>query len=152
MDVLYLLDRLEELLTSARRVPLSSHVMIDPQECLDVVDQIRLTLPEELKVARRVVAERDQILTETHERADRLVERAQEQAAQRADEHALVRTAQERAHALLEQAQHEAEQTRAEADAYAYRVLASLQKRLRQIEEVVEEGLTAVQPDSPPVE
>jgi len=152
VDVLYLLDRLEELLTSARRVPLSSHVMIDPQECLDVVDQIRLTLPEELKVARRVVAERDQILAETHERADRLVERAEEQVAQRADEHALVRTAQERAHALLEQAQREAEETRAEADAYAYRVFASLQKRLRQIEEVVEEGLAAVQPDSPPVE
>lgn len=149
MDILYLLDRLEEQLSSARRVPLSAHVMIDPQECLEVVDQIRLTLPDELKLARRVVAERDQILSDAHERADRLLERAEEQAAQRADEHALVRTAQERAHALLEQAQRDAEETRQEANAYAYRVFASLQKRMRQIQEVVEEGLAAVRPSSP---
>jgi vacuolar-type H+-ATPase subunit H len=149
VDILYLLDRLEELLSSARRVPLSAHVMIDPQECLDVVDQIRLTLPEELKLARRVVAERDQIISDARESADRLVERAEEQAAQRADEHALVRTAQERAHALLEQAQREAQETREEANAYAYRVFASLQKRIRQIEEVVVEGLAAVRPSSP---
>ena len=67
MDILYLLDRLDEMVASASRVPFSSRVILDEQDYLDIVDQIRLALPEELKVSRRVMAERDQILAEAYE-------------------------------------------------------------------------------------
>lgn len=141
VDVFFLLDRLDEVVSSASHLPLSSRVLVDEQEYLDIVDQIRLSLPEELKVARRVAAEREKILAEADQRAEQLIGRAEEQIAHQVDDHALVRAAEERAHALLEHAREEARQMRREADDYAYRVFSSLSRRLRQIEGVVEEGL-----------
>lgn len=142
VDVFYLLDRLEEVVSSASHLPLSSRVLVDEQEYLDIVDQIRLSLPEELKGARRVVAERDKILSEAGDRAEQLLGRAEEQIAQQIDDHAIVRAAEERAHRLLEQARDEAREIRRQAEEYAYRVFTSLGRRLRQIEGVVEEGLS----------
>ena len=140
-DVFYLLDRLDEVVTSASRLPFSSRALVDEQEYLDIVDQIRLALPEEVKVARRVVAERNQILADAGERAEHLIGRAEEQIANRVDGHVIVQAAEERAHTLLEQAREEAREIRREADEYACRVFTSLGRRLRQIGSVVDEGL-----------
>ena len=146
VDVFYLLDRLEEVVTSASRLPLSSRVLVDEQEYLDIVDQIRVALPEELKAARRVLAERDQILAEANDRADHLLERAEEQVAHRVDDHAIAQAAEQRAQALLEQARGDAQEIRRQAEEYAYRVFTSLDRRLRQIEGVVREGLAELGP------
>ncbi len=59
MDVLFLLDRLEEILTTGFRVPMSARTMIDEQEALDIIEQMRLALPKELERARQTIAERD---------------------------------------------------------------------------------------------
>lgn len=142
VDVFYLLDRLEEVVSSASRMPFSSRVLVDEQEYLDVVDQIRLSLPEELKVARRVAAERDKIIADAEDRADQLLGRAEEQVAHQVDDHAIVRAAEERAHRLLDQAHRDANEIRREAQDYACRVLNSLGRRLQQIQGVVSEGLT----------
>lgn len=147
MDILYLLDRLDEVVASAARVPFSSRVLVDEQEYLDVVDQIRLALPEELKLARRVMADRDQILTEAGEQANRLVERAEDQAASRVDEHALVQAAERRARSLVDQAQLDADELRRQADAYAHQLLISIHQRLRQLTGVVQQGLAELQTD-----
>jgi vacuolar-type H+-ATPase subunit H len=147
MDILYLLDRLEEVLTSARHVPFSSNVMLDSQECIDVVDQIRLSLPEEMKLARRVMEERDQVLAEAEERANRMLERAEEQIAVRVEDHAVVQAAEERAQGVLERAEREADELRRQADDYAYRVFSTLQNRLRQIDDVVQDGLAELRPE-----
>lgn len=141
MDILYLLDRLEEVIGTGRRLPFSSRVMIEEQECLDVVDQIRLALPEELKLARRVMSERDQILTEAGERADQLINRAEQQVAHRVEDHAVFQAAEEHARDLIDEAQREALRVRQESDQYAYQVFESLLKRLRKAESVVEESL-----------
>jgi hypothetical protein len=141
VDILYLLDRLEEVLASGTRVPFSSRVMLDEQECLDIVDQIRLSLPEEIKVARRVFSERERILAEANEQAEHLIARAEEQVSSRVDDHEIVLAAEQRSQALLERSQQEAQDIRQQADDYASRVLKGLQNRLHQIEAVVEEGL-----------
>lgn len=152
MDVVYLLERLEELLSSGSRVPFSSRVLIDEQECLDVVDQIRHALPEELKMARQIVKEREQLIAEAHERANRILERAELQIAQRVDEHAVVRAAEERAQSLLRRAEQEAAEIRRQADDYAFRVLSSLDRRLRQVQHVVQEGLAELRPGEEPAD
>ena len=141
VDILYLLDRLEEVLTSGSRLPFSSRVLVDEQECLDIVDQIKLALPEELKLARRVMAERDQIVAEANDRAERLVQRAEEQVASRVDDHALAQAAQDRAREILDQVEREAADVRQQADAYAQRVLTSLHNRILRIDTVITEGL-----------
>jgi len=150
MDLVYLLDRLEDVLTSARRVPLSSQVMVDAQECLDVVDQLRLTLPDELKLARQVISERDQIIAEADARARQVVERAESHAAERLEQHAVVLEAEQRADALLDRAERQAQEIQRQADEYAYRVFASLSRRLGQIEAVVQQGLADLRPGHRP--
>jgi vacuolar-type H+-ATPase subunit H len=147
MDILYLLDRLEEVVRSAAPVPLTSRAMIDKQECLDVVDQIRLALPEEVKVARRVMAERDQIIAEANDRADQLVARAEEQIALRVEDEVVLQAARDRAQAVVEGAEREARELREQADEYAARVFTSLLNRLRQVEGAVEEGLQGYRVD-----
>ena len=97
IDILYLLDRLEEVLSSGSRLPFSSRTVIDEQECLDILDQIRVALPEEIKQARRVTAERDGIIAEAQARAQQIIREAEERAAEKVEEHALVRQAQARA-------------------------------------------------------
>ena len=147
MDILYLLDRLDEVLSEGSRLPLTSRVLVDEQDYLDVVDQIRLALPEELKSSRRVMAERDQILSEASEQAARVLERAQERAAKLLEEHSVIQVAEERARALLARAEDEAAETRADADDYAYRVLSSLNSRLLQIGTIIQEGLADLRPE-----
>lgn len=152
VDIVYLLDRLDEIVANARRVPFSHRVIVDEQDYTDVVDQIRLALPEEIKLARRVMAEREQILAEANERAEQLVERAERQAAHRTEDHVLAQAAEDRAQALVEQAEREADEIRSEADAYARRVFSSLQNRLQQIDAVVQEALQelSIEPTPPP--
>jgi hypothetical protein len=141
VDMLYLLDRLEEIVTSATRMPLSSKVLVEEQDCLDVIDQIKLALPDELRMARRLMAERDHVLTEANEHAERILRRAEERAVEQIEEHAVSRAAEERAHLTIERAEQEAADMRRQADEYAFRVLSSLRTRLRQIEGVVVESI-----------
>jgi cell division septum initiation protein DivIVA len=141
MDILYLLDRLEEAITSGTRVPFSNRSVIDEQECLDILDQIRIAIPQEIKEARRVYAERDQILNEATEQANRLLQEADEEARSRTSEHAIVRAAEARAVEIEERAYRLAEQTRREADKYAYEVLLQLQRRLDRVAAEVQLGL-----------
>lgn len=56
MDVYVLLDRLDEIVSKARRVPLTTHIRVDRDELIDIIDQMRATLPEEIAEARRIVA------------------------------------------------------------------------------------------------
>jgi hypothetical protein len=56
MDVFVLLDRLDELVHNARAVPFTGQVRLDRDELEDIIDQMRATIPEEIKEARRIVA------------------------------------------------------------------------------------------------
>jgi hypothetical protein len=67
VDFIYLLDRLEEALAAGSRVPLTARTLVDEQECLDIVDQMRVTLPTEVKYARRLVAEREHLLAQARD-------------------------------------------------------------------------------------
>jgi hypothetical protein len=69
MDILHLVDRLEELVNEGRRLPLSSKVMMDEQKIWDLIDQMRISVPEEVKKAKRTNQERDRIIAQAHEEA-----------------------------------------------------------------------------------
>ena len=81
MDILYLLDQLEEVLGGGSRVPLTSRTLVDEQEVLDILDQIRVSIPEELTQARRVTQERDQVMAAAHAEADSILRDADANAA-----------------------------------------------------------------------
>ena len=146
IDILYLLDRLEEVLGSGSRLPFSSRTMIDEQECLDILDQIRVALPDEIKQARRVNAEHDSIVAEAEARGQQIIREAEERAADKVEEHALVRQAQMRVEQVEVEAQERSEEIRREADEYAYETLSELEGSLEQLLLTVRKGARALKP------
>jgi cell division septum initiation protein DivIVA len=146
VDILYLLDQLEEVLGGGSHLPLTSRTLVDEQEILDILDQIRVSIPDEIKAARRVTQEREQLLSDARAEADRLVREADEHIAARLAEHHLVRTAEARAAEIEERALEEAERMRRETDAYAYRVMQRLREQVGQITLTVDRGIQELEP------
>jgi cell division septum initiation protein DivIVA len=141
VDILDLLDQLEEVLGGGSHVPLTSRTLVDEQEILDILDQIRVSIPEEIKAARRVTQERDQVLADARAEADRMLRDADADVAERLAEHHLVRAAESRAREINERAADEAERMRHETDAYAQRVLEKLREHIGQVSQTVDRGL-----------
>ncbi len=141
IDFIYLLDRLEEALAGGSRVPLTARTLVDEQECLDVVDQMRIALPSEVQYARRLVAERENLLAQARDEAERIIRDAEIQASRLVEEHALVRTAQARALQIEGKAERVARDVREEAERYAGVVLSRVGERLEQALANVRSGI-----------
>src|SRR5436305_11449785 len=104
-----LVDRLEAVINSGWRMPMTTKVQIDEREALDVLDLMRTTIPDEIKQARRVTQEREKILAQAHSEANRLVSQAQERVERMLSEDNVRVAAEERAREVLDQAQQEAD-------------------------------------------
>src|SRR5919201_336542 len=81
MDVLVLIDKLDDLIHNARPVPLTDQVRVDREEIYDLLDQMRATIPEEIKQARWIVKERQEMLAEAKREAERIIKGARDQQA-----------------------------------------------------------------------
>lgn len=145
MDILYLLDQLEEVLGAGSRLPLTSRTLVDEHEILDILDQIRVSIPDELTAARRLTQDRDQVLADAQAEAERILHEADTQAALRVADHSLVRTAEMRAADIEDRALHQAAEVRREADAYAHRVLQKLREQIAQVGQTVDRGLSELE-------
>jgi vacuolar-type H+-ATPase subunit H len=145
VDILHLVDRLEALLNQSWRIPFTSNVVMQEDDFLDIIDQMRVSIPEEVKQARRVSAERDHVLEQAQDEADRIIALAQEQAGSLANEHEVMRTAYAKADEIIAQAQHSAEGIRADADVYVMEVLSSLEEQLMRLLTTVRNGIRQVQ-------
>jgi hypothetical protein len=141
LDLLYLLEQLEDVLAAGSHVPLTSRILVDDQELLDIIDQIRVSIPDEIKAARRLTEERDQVIADAHAEADQVLRDADVRAAERLAEHALVRAAQDRAADIEERAMRQAADIRREADAYAYKVLQKLREQISTVAQTVDRGI-----------
>jgi len=141
VDIHYLLDRLEEVLGAGSHLPLTSRTLVDEQEILDILDQIRVAIPDEITAARKVNQQREQLLADAQEEADRIVRDADQHVSARLSEHALVRAAESRAADIEERALQQAEQMRRETEEYAQRVLQRLHEQVAQVNTTVERGL-----------
>ena len=78
MDVLVLIDKLDDLIHNAKPVPLTDQVRVDKEEIYDILDQMRATIPEEIKQARWIVKERQEMLAEAKREAERIIKEARE--------------------------------------------------------------------------
>lgn len=137
MDVFTLLERLEELVAGATRVPLTGKVLLDPDAVLALIDELREALPEAIRAAGRVQQERDRILQAAREEAEAIVRDAKAFAAQLTDEQAVAREAQQKAEEMIEQAKRVAREIRAGALAYADELLGRVEQELRQAYEKI---------------
>ncbi|MBI5949838.1 MAG: hypothetical protein HY875_17005 [Chloroflexi bacterium] len=118
MEILELIDSLEDLLVHARRLP-GGNLVIDRKRLLDVVDQLRLSVPGDVRQATQVLEAREQVIEDAHRQSRQLLADAETERARRLDENSIVREAQERSHGMLMDAETRARQVIAEADATA---------------------------------
>jgi hypothetical protein len=144
MDILQLLDRLETVLSSGSRIPLTGKTVVDEHECLDILDQLRVAIPEDVKQARRVQTERDRLIHDSEEQASRIVAHAQEQVSQMVEQHEIARAAEAKARLILQDAELEANERREGADRYAEETLAALEHQLSEQLGVVRNGIRAL--------
>jgi vacuolar-type H+-ATPase subunit H len=101
--------------------------MVDQAYALDLIDQLRMTIPEEIKTAKRVNSEVDRLLEQAREEAEQILARSQEQATYLIEERELTRQAEEMSLEIVRQARSEADVVRRGADDYAAEVLAKLE-------------------------
>ncbi|MEW6083411.1 MAG: ATPase [Chloroflexota bacterium] len=145
MDILQLIDRLEELFNESKSIPLTRNVMVDEDRMLDIIDQMRIAIPEEVKKAQQLLGQRDRVLAQAQEEANRTLELARQKADQLSSKELVVQEAQRRAEQILAQARTDAENTRADADDYVMRSLTQLQAELERISNQVANGIRVVQ-------
>ena len=142
MDILHLIDQLEALLNEGTHPPLvGKRVLIDEQRAWEIIDQMRVSIPEEVKKAKRINQERDRVMAQANEEAARTVDLAREEAQQIASETEIVKQAQARAQTILERAQREADALKADADDYTIQTLAKLEEDLAKALGIVRNGL-----------
>jgi len=152
MDILHLVDRLEELFNQSRSIPLTRQVVVDEDRMLDLVDQMRVSIPDEVKKAQLILSQKDRILAQAHEEANRTISLAREKSEQLMEKDAVVQAAHARADQIIARARGEAENIRNEADQYVVERLATLQMELERILNQVQNGIATVERDLYPEE
>jgi cell division septum initiation protein DivIVA len=140
MNLIILLDQAESLVESGPRVPLTGKVMLNSDELLDLLDQIRSALPEEVKRAEWIAQEKERLLRDTQEEATRMLKQAEDYARKLLEENELVAEAKSEAQKILKEAQVRANELSGGAADYADRVLTELAGHLDHTLKVVMKG------------
>lgn len=147
MDIQHLVDRLEDLIDEGRHIWLTKLTMIDEERALEIIDQMRISIPEEIDKAARVVNQRDRILAQANEEAARIVEIAKEKAETLIQRDAITQAAQNRAANIIEQARLEAEQIKRDADNYVLEVLREFEGQLLRTLNITRNGINKLEQD-----
>jgi hypothetical protein len=147
MDILHLIDRLEALLNEGSHPPLTKKVLIEEQRAWEIIDQMRIAIPDEVKKAKRINQERDRIIAQANEEGARIVELGKEEAERLTGESEVTKAAQTRANTIVERAQREAEALKLDADDYTMQVLGKLDEDLTKALSIVRNGLLKLSGD-----
>lgn len=120
---------------------------MDKDECLVIIDQMRVTIPQQIAEAIRIQEERNQIIARAEQEAQMILERAQEEVELLVDERGLIKEARERSAAIAEETRLNAETTMRGADEYAIKVLGELEDQLIALQTTIRNGLETLQQD-----
>jgi len=141
MDILHLVDRLEELFNRSRSIPFTHNVIVDEDKMLDIIDQMRVAIPEEVKKSQQVLSQRDRIIAQAKEEANRTLNIAQEKSDKLVDRDSIVQDARKKAEQIKQEAEVQAQATRADADEYVAETLTNLEIALERVINQVRNGI-----------
>ncbi|HEV2140905.1 MAG TPA: ATPase [Candidatus Dormibacteraeota bacterium] len=130
-------------------MPLSTQIMLNEDELMELIDQIRFNLPDEMKQANWTVSEQNRIMTEAHAEAARTMSRANERAEEAASEHEVLRRAERHAAQMVKDAQAKSDQIIRDAEGYALEQLKQLEAHLGRTLATVRRGVEALQASQP---
>jgi cell division septum initiation protein DivIVA len=145
MDISARLQQLEELVKTAKSMPLSASVLVNQAEVLELLEAAQDELPEEIKQARWVVKDREELLAKARRDGETIVQRAHEERARLVSETEVVRAAQDEADRILSEAREMARQMRLEAEDYVDAKLAQYEIALDKTRSDVERSIAQVQ-------
>jgi cell division septum initiation protein DivIVA len=145
MDVLVLIEKLDDVIHDARGVPLSGDVRVNKEEMYDLLDQMRATIPEEIKQARWIVKERQEMLAEAKREAERIVAEAKDRQAQLVSQEEVVKQAERLAEDIVEEARAREREIRLGAEDYADEILSTLEVNLQKFIGAVQRGRDKLQ-------
>ncbi len=148
MDIQHLVDRLEDLIDDGRHIFGTKFTVIDEERALEIIDQMRISIPEEIEKAARIIAQRDRVMAEAHEEAARVVQQHRDRAEKMIDDDAMVQASQSRAESILESARQQAVRMTAEADQYVLGVLSRLEQQLLKNVGEVRNGISYIQEET----
>ncbi len=156
MDILYLVDRLENLIASSRRMPLVNQIIVKESDILNIIEQMRTTIPDEVKQSRRVIQDKERILAQAQADATSLLARAREEGerainregllrAAEAQSQQLLRQAEEQMHQMIRRAEEHSEHLKVDADAYVVETLRNLREHLTSVETDVSRTILSIE-------
>ncbi|HEX3301267.1 MAG TPA: hypothetical protein VHR64_00165 [Thermomicrobiales bacterium] len=141
VDIFYLLDRLEELVSLGKRVPFYGKVMVEENEFLALVDQLRIAVPNEIKQAQRVIRERQTIIAESHEEAARILDAARKRAEYFVSQEGILNEARLKGEQILQDAHDKRNRVMGEIDAYALEQFDKVEEAMRNGLALIDESL-----------
>ena len=130
MDIEQLIDALEDKIDACTTIPLWGRGIIDKDELLDLVSDIRMKYPDELKQAKWVKEERTRIISDAQKEAAAIIKAAEEKIAAMVNDHDITQQAYEKANQIVDSAQQNAHEIRVGANQYADDVLRALEEEL----------------------
>jgi cell division septum initiation protein DivIVA len=148
MDILHLVDRLEELFNESRPFFFTHSVLVDEDRMLDLIDQMRVSIPEEIKKAQQLQAQRDRLLAQAQEEANRTLSLAREKADALLERDAIVQAAQAKAEQIIAQAHADVEVVRQDADKYVLDTLTNLEVEMERVLNQVRNGIRALESEN----
>jgi len=149
MDILQMIDRLEELLNESRPLPFTHNVIVDEDRMLDLIDQMRVSIPEEVKKAQQILAQRDRLIAQAQEEANRTVNLARDRSTELVERDQVVQAAYTQAEQIKIQAQADGEVIRREADEYVLETLRNLEMEMERAINQVRNGIRTLQEEKP---
>jgi hypothetical protein len=156
MDILYLVDRLENLVASSKKMPLVNQIILKEADLLTIIEQMRTSIPGEVKQARRIIQEKERILAQAQADATKLIAHTHEETERAMNREGLLRNAEERsqeiirraneqAQALVRRAESHTEQMQIESDTYAAETLRNLREHLLNVEMEIERTVMSIE-------
>lgn len=145
MDIMHLVDELETIISKSPRLPFTANVILNEDDLFDIIDQIRIAVPQEIKEAKRTEAEREHILGRAKEESDRLLSMAKDKIMTAVDDTEIIEAAKSEGNAILIQAQTEANQFKTEANVYVTESLSQLEQYLMKLLTTVQNGITEIE-------
>ena len=135
MEIFTLLETLEDILEKSKTVPFTDKCMVERAVILDIIKEIRLKLPDELKQAKWIKEERERIIAEAQKDADDIVKEAENRIISMIDEHEITKKAYEQKTQIIENANEMSREMSRSTKEYADGILSEIEKTITGLEE-----------------
>ena len=144
MDILELIDHLEDLFNESHSVPFTHSVIVDEDRMLDIIDQMRVSIPDEIKRSAQIINQKDRFLAQAQEEAGRITNIARDRSLKAIRNEDVFKEANQSANELINKAKEEQAIIKKETDDYVVNSLKEFENKLQSLIQQVQNGITTV--------